>query len=222
MRRRDFIKVIAGSTVAWSSTSHAQQARKIPTIGVLWHAGSAEEEGPYFKALLHGFSDLGYADGRTIKFEHRFPNKTPDRFKSMAAELVSLNVDVLVSIGGGASIYAKDASSTVPVVFVLVTDPIGSKLINSFSRPEGNVTGLSNFFSDITERRLQLFTEIFPGLSRVAQLVNPTSPVARLNVESIRAAAEKLRLTIQIFEARTMDELKPAFDAMKVADMQGG
>jgi putative tryptophan/tyrosine transport system substrate-binding protein len=221
MRRRDFIKVIAGSTVAWSSTSHAQQARKIPTIGVLWHAGSAEEEGPYFKALLHGFSDLGYADGRTIKFEHRFPNKTPDRFKSMAAELVSLNVDVLVSIGGGASIYAKDASSTVPVVFVLVTDPIGSKLINSFSRPEGNVTGLSNFFSDITERRLQLFTEIFPGLSRVAQLVNPTSPVARLNVESIRAAAEKLRLTIQIFEARTMDELKPAFDAMKVADMQG-
>jgi len=221
MRRRDLIKAIAGSTVVWPLTSRAQQARKIPTIGVLWHAGSAEEEGPYFKALLRGFSDLGYADGRTIKLEHRFPNETPDHFKSMAAELVSLNVDVLVSVGGTAPIYAKDASSMVPIVFVLVTDPIGSKLIDSFSRPGGNVTGLSTFTSDIIEKRLQLFTEVFPGLSRVAQLVNPDAPVARRNVESIRAAAEKLRLTIQTFEARTMDELKPAFDAMKVAAMQG-
>src|SRR5262249_11051654 len=160
-----------GSTVAWSSASRAQQGRKIPTIGVLWHAGSAEEEGPYFKALLQGFSDLGYADGRTIKFEHRFPNETPARFKSMAAELISLNVDVLVSVGGTAPIFAKDASSMVPIVFVLVTDPIGSKLIDSFSHPGGNVTGLSNFFPDLTEKRLQLFTEVFPGLSRIAQLV---------------------------------------------------
>jgi len=220
MRRREFITLLGGA-VAWPLAARAQQQGRVPRIGVLWHAANAEEEGPLFTGLVEGFKKLGYVDGRNIVLEHRFPNEIPERFKSMAVELVSLNVDVLVSVGGTAPIYAKDASSMVPIVFVLVTDPIGSKLIDSFSRPGGNVTGLSTFTSDIIEKRLQLFTEVFPGLSRVAQLVNPDAPVARRNVESIRAAAEKLRLTIQTFEARTMDELKPAFDAMKVAAMQG-
>jgi putative ABC transport system substrate-binding protein len=221
MTRREFIGLAGGIAATWAFAASAQQSSKLPRIGVLWHAGSAEEEGPYFKALMQGFSDLGYADGQTAQFEHRFPNEMPDRFKGMAAELVSLNVDVLVTIGSSASIFAKDASSTVKLVFVLVADPSGSKLINSFSRPGGNATGLSTFVSDLTEKRLQLFTEVFPGLSRVAQLVNPNAPIARRNVEQIRAAAEKLGLTIQTFEARMPDELKPAFEAMKAAGMQG-
>src|SRR5690349_13171356 len=112
MRRRHFIKVIVGSTAAWSSAAPAQQARKLPTVGILWHAGSADEEGPYFKALIEGFTSLGYSDEHNIKLEHRFPNETRDRFISMAAELVSANVDVLVSVGGVAAVHLKNANST--------------------------------------------------------------------------------------------------------------
>jgi putative tryptophan/tyrosine transport system substrate-binding protein len=106
IERRKFLATLGGSA-AWPLAAHAQQARKTPRIGVLWHAGSAEEEGPYFTSLLQGFRDLGYVEGKTITFEHRFPNEIPDRFKSMAAELASLHVDVLVSVGNVASPYAK-------------------------------------------------------------------------------------------------------------------
>src|ERR1700745_1968052 len=105
--RRDFITLISYAAT-WPLAARAQQARKTPRIGVLWHAGSAEEEGPYFTSLLQGFRDLGYVEGKTITFEHRFPNEIPDRFKSMAAELASLHVDVLVSVGNVASPYAKN------------------------------------------------------------------------------------------------------------------
>ena len=98
MRRREFITLLGGAaaTATWSRGAPAQRAG-IPTVGVLWHAASAEEEGPYFAALIEGFRALGYVDGRNIKFEHRFPNEMPERFRSMAAELVSLNVDVLIA-----------------------------------------------------------------------------------------------------------------------------
>jgi putative ABC transport system substrate-binding protein len=219
MRRRDFIKTVAGSA-AWPLAARAQQSGKVSKVGYLWHAGSAKEEHPYYEAVIEGFTKLGYLNGRNIVLEHRFPDEKPERFASMAAELVAMNPDVLMG-GSVASFYLLAATKTIPIVFMFVPDPVGMKLVTSLARPGGNVTGLSNFVSDLTERRLQLFTEVFPGLSRVAQLVNPNAPISRLNVESIRAAAEKLRLTIQTFEARTMDELKPAFDAMKVASMQG-
>ncbi len=93
--RREFMATLAGSAFAWPLAARAQQVGKIPTVGVLWHAGSAEEEGPNFKALLEGFKGLGYVEGQNIKLEHRFPNEIPERFKSMAAELASLRVDVL-------------------------------------------------------------------------------------------------------------------------------
>src|SRR6476660_4771197 len=140
IRRREFITMLGG-VAAWPRVARAQQTRTVPVVGVLWHAGSAEEEGPYFTALLQGFRDLGYIDGRTIKLEHRFPNEMPERFRGMAAELVSLNVDVLVSVGNVASPYAKDATTTIPVVFTLVADPVGMKLVESFARLEchGNI-----------------------------------------------------------------------------------
>jgi putative ABC transport system substrate-binding protein len=220
MRRRNFILLIGGAAVSWPLAARAQPKGKIPTIGVLWHAGSAAEEGPYFKALNDGFRALGYVDGRNIRFEHRFPNEIPERFKSMAAELASLNVDVLVAVGDRAAIYAKNASSTIALVFVLVPDPVGSKLVNNFARPGGNATGLANYSSEIIGRRLQLLREIIPGLSQVAQLVNPNALISRLHIEETRAAATKLGLTIQTFEARTLDELEPRFDAMANAHMQ--
>jgi putative tryptophan/tyrosine transport system substrate-binding protein len=218
MKRREFITLL-GSAATWTLPVRAQQLAKLPRIGVLFHAGRPEEEGPYFTGIIEGFSALGYVDGRNISFEHRFPNEIPARFRSMAAELVS-KVDVLIAVGDRAAVFAKEASSTVPVVFVIVPDPIGSKLIESFAKPGGNVTGLSNYSSDLIGRRLQMLKEIIPGLSRVAQLVNPTAPIAARNIEWTEAAAVKLGLTVQTFAARSLDELASAFDAMVKAGMQ--
>jgi putative ABC transport system substrate-binding protein len=220
--RREFITLLGGAAAAatWSRGAPAQRAGRVPTVGVLWHAASAEEEGPYFAALIEGFRALGYVDARNIKFEHRFPNEMPERFRSMAAELVSLNVDVLVSVGNAAAPYAKNATATIPIVFTLVADPVESKLVASFARPGGNVTGLSTFAADLAGRRLQALKEMIPGLSRVAQLVNPNAQTSRMNIEVIRAAAAELGLAVRTFEARSLDQLEPAFDAIARAGMQ--
>jgi putative ABC transport system substrate-binding protein len=117
MRRREFIlgsMAAMGPMVAW-----AQQPKRIPRVGVLWHASSAEEEGSNFSALVRGFSDLGYVDGRSITLLHRFPSEQPAKFKALASELVESGVDILVSIGANAGPYAKDATKTIPVVFAV-------------------------------------------------------------------------------------------------------
>lgn len=173
IRRREVIMLLGGAATAWPRVVCAQGTRRVPRVGVLWHAANAEEEGALFSALVEGFRALGYIDGENIILEHRFPNEMPERFTSMAAELVSLKVDVLVSSGNNAASYAKNATATIPVVAMLISDPVGIGLVKSLARPDGNVTGLSFFTSELIGKRLELLKEVIPGLSRVAQLVNP-------------------------------------------------
>ena len=219
LRRRDLV-VLVGGAMAWPLAARAQQTGKIPTVGVLWHAGSAEEEEPFFGALRAGFKDLGYIEGQNIRLEHRFPNEVPDRFKSMIAELVALNVDVLVSIAP-ASFYAKDATGAIPHVFVMVPDPVGSKFVDSLARPGGNATGLSLLSAGLIRKRLQFMHEAIPGLSSVGFLVNPTiGAPARAYIEEAQAAATEIGLALRTFEARSLDELDRAFDAMSSARIQ--
>src|SRR5262249_21583712 len=206
MKRREFITLLGGAA-AWPLAANAQYPSRRPQVGVLWHAANAEEEGPYFKALVEGFVALGYVDGNNITLHHRFPNETPKLFERMAADLVALKVDVLVSVGNLASPYARDATATIPVVFILVADPIASRLVDSVARPSGNVTGLTNFVSDVMGRRLQLLKELIPELSRVGQLVNPNATAARLNIELTREAAARLGFAVQLFDPRSVDEL---------------
>src|SRR5215467_655309 len=193
MRRRDFVLFIGGATVAISGSARAQPGRKIPTVGYLWHAGSAKEESPYFEALLEGFTKLGYVEGRNIKFEHRFPNETPARFRSMAAELVALNVDVLMG-GAVAAPYLRDATTRIPIIFMFVPDPVGMELVANLARPGGNITGLSNFGREAAGKRLQLLKEIVPNLSRVALLINPDQQTTGVFVDAFRAAGDQLGL----------------------------
>jgi len=218
MRRRDFISLI-GAAVAAPAVVRAQQAKKMPTVGYLWHAGNPKEESPYYEALLEGFARLGYVDGQNIHLLHRFPNEIPDRFRSMAAELVSLNADVLMSGSVGAS-YLRDATSTIPIVFMFVPDPVGIKLVQSFAHPGGNITGLSNFGREIAGKRLQLLKELVPGLKRVGLLTNPDLPVNRIFIDVMGEAARQLGLTQQTFDARSVAEMEPAFDAMAKAGIQ--
>ena len=220
MRRREFITLIGAATIGYPLAARPQGRGRIQGVGVLWHAANADEEQPYFRILTEGLRELGYIEGRNIILEHRFPNEIPERFKNMATELVSLNVDVLVSSGAVASLALRDATKTIPIVFIFVPDPIGSKLVDSFARPGANVTGLSHFSSDLIAKRLQFLKETIPGLSRVALFVNPNAQITQLYIAVTQAAAAALELVSQTFEARSLDELERAFDAMATAGMQ--
>jgi putative tryptophan/tyrosine transport system substrate-binding protein len=221
MKRREFITLLGGSAMGWPLThvAWAQPGGKVPRVGYLWHAGNAKEEHPYFEALLEGFAKLGYVDGSNIKLEHRFPNETPERFKSMASELVSLNVDVLMG-GATSSPYLRDATTKIPIVFMFIPDPVAMKLVKSIARPGGNITGLSNFGRDVAGKRLLLLKEMVPGLSRVALLMNPDQATTGVFVETMQAAARELGLALRTFEVHKLDEIQPAFDAMAGASMQ--
>jgi putative ABC transport system substrate-binding protein len=135
MRRREFIGSLIGTAVAWPLTVRAQESNGVPRVGVLWHAGNAEEEAPFLVPFEQGLKDRGYVDGRTIKLEHRFPNEIGDRFGPLAAELAALKVDVLVAVTDRGAVAAQHATRTIPIVFLVVGDPIGLKLINSLARP---------------------------------------------------------------------------------------
>lgn len=182
MRRREFITLV-GSTAAmwWPCLARAQRQARIPRVGVLWHAANIEEETPVYQNLVKGFSDLGYIDGQNITLEHRFPNEVPELFDKMAAELVSLNCDVLVG-AGAAGPHLKKATSTIPIVFMFIPDPIGAGLVENIARPGGNVTGLSNFSVQLSAKRLQYLKEIVPTVTRVGLLINPNVKISNLYV----------------------------------------
>ena len=218
--RRKIIIALGLGPLATSYATVAQQVGRIPSVGVLWHAGSAEEEGPFFRALNEGFNNLGYVDGRNIILEHRFPNEIPERFKSLAAELVSLKVDVLVGVGVATSSVVKNATTTIPVVFVFAPDPVGTKLVDSLARPGGNVTGLTTLSDGLIGKRLQYLKEAISGLSRVAFLVSPGTAISRVFIDEAQAAAAKIGLNVEAVEVRALDDLAPAFDAMVKARTQ--
>src|SRR5260221_3059705 len=220
MQRRKFSTLLGGALAAAPGFARGQPGKKIPTVAPLWHAGSAKEESPYYEALLEGFSKLGYVDGRDFRLLHRFPNEVPERFRSMAAELVSMNVDVLMG-GAVASAYLRDATKTIPIVFMFIPDPVGMRFVESLARPGGNATGLASFGSDIAGKRLQLFKELVPGLHRVGLLATPNNEVSQLTAKVILTAGDQLGLKLQTFEARSLDEVEPAVDAMAKAGMQG-
>jgi putative tryptophan/tyrosine transport system substrate-binding protein len=219
MRRREFIGLFGGALAAMPGVARAQPSKRIPTVAYLWHAGSAKEESPYYETLLEGFSKLGYVDGSNLRLLHRFPNENPERFRSFAAELVSMNVDVLMG-GGTASLYLRDATKTIPIVFMFVPDPVGMKLVESLARPGGNATGLAAFGSDVAGKRLQLFQELIPGLSRVGLLTNSSNEVTTLTAKFIIVAGNQLGLKLQTFDTASLNEIEPAFDEMVKAGMQ--
>jgi ABC-type uncharacterized transport system substrate-binding protein len=195
MKRREFIALIGGAAT-WPLPARAQQSRKVARIGVLWHAGSAEEEAVFLRPLVEGLTRLGYIEGQSVKYEHRFPAEQPERFKAMAEELANLNLDVLVTSASAAAYAAKAATKTTPIVFILVADPVAGGLVDSFSRPGGNITGYA--VVDVSPKRLQLFKETFPALSRVALLVNPDNrSTAQRFFDQVEAAAGPLDLAVQ-------------------------
>lgn len=217
MDRRNLLALIAAAA-ALPMLARGQQHRQIPSVGVLWHAGDVRGETPYFEALIEGFEALGYTSGK-IEFEHRFPDEKPELFKSMAAELVALSPDVIVGVSSAAA-YVKRATSTIPIVFMYVPDPIGANLVETIRHPGGNATGLSNFGVDLSPKRLEYLKEAVPSLSKVALLLNSTNKISSLYVEESNAAASQLGLTCKAYQVADLDELDGTFDAMAAAGME--
>jgi putative ABC transport system substrate-binding protein len=219
-RRRFLLTSLAGALAP--PLAEAQHGGKVPKVGVLWHAGNAEEERIPLGALVQGFRDLGYISGKNIILEHRFPNEDPERFVSLAAELVQLKVDVLVAVTRHAALAAQGATQTIPIVFMVVPDPVGMKLVDTLSRPGKNITGMTNMAVELVPKRVQLLKEAVMTLSRMALLVNASYPgAARRYIEIGEAAARPLGVTLQPVEVRTADDLESAFSVVTRSRLQG-
>jgi putative tryptophan/tyrosine transport system substrate-binding protein len=220
MKRREFLALLGGAAVAWPLQGRAQQSRKLPRIGVLWHAGNEVEEAKYLAALRQGFNDLGYVEGKTYVLENRFAAEKYERFNSLAAELVAAKVDVLVAITPEAALAAQHATATIPVVFAVVGNPVGAKLVDSLARPGRNITGLSNVMIDLSGKRLELFKDAIPTLSHVILLVNPNAYRIQVATELHRSAAAALGLMVQEIATPDPNSIESAFSA--IADRTSG
>jgi putative tryptophan/tyrosine transport system substrate-binding protein len=212
MRRRQFITLIGGAAAAWPLAARAQQSSsKIPIVGVLWHAGSAEEEDVYLSVLRKAFNDLGYVEGKNIILEHRFPAEDPQRFRILAQELVDLKPDAIVAVTNLGMVEVQRATHTIPMVFVLGQDPVAQGLVASLAHPGGNATGLSLMLIDLSGKRLELLKEAVPNLSRVALLVDPTVTFKERMIASHQAAAHALGISLWPVEVSRPDDIEPVF-----------
>src|SRR5262245_61415396 len=174
MKRRDFLKLVAGCAAARPLTAYAQQT-KIARIGVLGpnRAGDSDPSLVMLNAFVSGLRELGYADGQNIIFERKFADGDVDRLRALANELVKQRVDVIVAISTTAARAARQATSTIPIVAIGMADPVEDELVASLARPGGNVTGTAFLGPELVSRRLQLLKELVPKLSRVAVLWHP-------------------------------------------------
>jgi putative ABC transport system substrate-binding protein len=213
MRRREFIKVIAGSAAAWPLAAHAQQAGKVPTIGFLGQSTrSAGSEWVF--AFVQRLRELGWIEGRTIAIEYRWSEGREERFAEVAAEFVRLKVDVILTSGTLPVMAAKQATSVIPIVFATAGDPVENHLVTSLARPGGNVTGLSVQSNELAGKRIEILREVVPGLRRLAVMGNVSNPATALEMSEAQAAASKFGLEVVTLEIRRSHDILPAFAAL--------
>jgi putative tryptophan/tyrosine transport system substrate-binding protein len=210
MKRREFITFISGAA-AWPLAARAQQPGKIYRIGVF--TAGAPIRSKTWSILIDALKELGWTEGKNIAFEPRFADNNLDRLPELAAELVSLNVDVILAIGTLAPLAAKRASATIPIVMANAGDPLGSGLVVSFARPGGNVTGMSLMAPDLGGKRLELLKEILPRLSRVAVIWNAANPYSALVFEETRGAAKTLAIELTSVEVRGPGDFTGGLDS---------
>jgi putative ABC transport system substrate-binding protein len=213
MRRRDFIKAIAGSAALWPLVARAQQ-RKLPTIGFLG-AATASARSQWVAAFVQRLHELGWIEGRTVAIEYRWAEGRGEHFAEIAAEFVRLKVDVIVTYGTPPTIAAKKATAVIPIISAVMGDPVGVGLVASLARPGGNVTGLSNQSTDLAAKQVELLREVVPGLRRLAVLANVSNPVSGAAMGEILAATKALGLDVVTLETRRAEDIAPAFETLK-------
>jgi putative tryptophan/tyrosine transport system substrate-binding protein len=209
MRRREFIVMIAGAGV-WPLAARAQQ-NSMPVIGYLHFAKPGS---PLQDAFLQGLKDTGYLVGQNVAIEYRWAEGKYDRSQALAADLVGRKVDVIAAFGPPLARAAKDATSTIPIVFEVGNDAVEAGLVSSLARPGGNATGLSVLFTQLTPKLLELISEIVPEVRIVGLLVNPNSPTAEPTIRYAQEAARAKGVQLAILKAGTESEIAAAFAAL--------
>jgi putative ABC transport system substrate-binding protein len=221
MQRRTLIAGLSAASV-WPLIARAQRSRPLPTVGILWHAGSEQEEALFLGEVRHGLQDLGYVEGENIRLINTYAAERYDRFADNAAALVGQNVDLIVAVTRPAALAAQRATKSIPIVSVVVPDPVGSGLVASLARPGGNITGLSNMGVDLAAKRVELLNEAVLGLKKVAVFVNPSDAgLAKLYVAQSISAAERLKLEAQIIEVKQSGDLDTAFASIPPSRVTG-
>src|SRR3982074_742130 len=211
IRRREFIFTLGGAAAAWPLAARALQ-RKVPTIGALVIGNISPEE--FWREFRQGLRDLGYIEQQNSLFEFRSAEGQIDRLPELAAELVRLKVDIIVTWFTPTTQAAKQATREIPIVMADAGDPVGTGLVASLARPGGNVTGLSVMGADTVSQRPQLLKQASPGVARVAVLYHPPAAATVVVLREAQAAAPALGLTVLPMEVRTPDEFDDQFATM--------
>jgi putative ABC transport system substrate-binding protein len=214
MDRRTFVNLVAGGCLLGPRAVRAQQAGKVPRIG--WLGVSSPSDRPsLFDAFRQRLRELGWIEGQNIVIDYRYAEGRVDRLPDLAAELVRLKVDLIVSFGTQGVTAAKNATETIPIVMIAVRDPVGTGLIASLARPGGNITGGSGSAGlEIFAKQLELLKETVPKIGHVAILSNPANAYHQLAIRELKIAARSLGVQLQLLEARGPNEFDGAFAAM--------
>ena len=208
--RRKFLATLGGGAVAWPLAARAQSSSKVWRIGVL-ETTSMALNAPNFDAFRQSLRDLGYVERKNLIIEYRSAEGRGERFAELTADLLRLNVDVIVTRGTPAVLAAKKATTTTPIVMAAVGDPL--RVVSSLARPGGNITGLSGYTTDLEAKRAQLIKDLVPGAVQVAGLYNMGNPVAPPQWNQLQMAARKLGIELQLLDIRKTEDIAPAFDA---------
>jgi putative ABC transport system substrate-binding protein len=212
MRRRDFINFLGGAAATWPLAARAQQPARVYNIAML---GSARTNSRAYVAFSEAFRQLGWIEGKNVVLVYRSADNHVDRLPKLAVELVRLKVDVIVTAGTLASLAAKHATTTIPIVMAAAGDPLGSGLVANLAQPIGNVTGLSLMSPDLGGKRLELLKELLPQISRVAVLWNSANPYPAHVFKETESAAQTLGIEVQSLEVRGPDDFNNVFEAVR-------
>jgi putative ABC transport system substrate-binding protein len=211
MKRREFITLLGGAAVAWPLAARAQQGDRVPRVGVLMYPAADDPDAPVrVAAFARGLKELGWIEGRNIRIEYRWGGGDPDRIRKYAAELVALAPDVIMVSSGSALAALQNATRTVPIVFVNVTDPVGAGYVASLARPGANTTGFSLFEYGLGGKWLELLKQITPGMTRVAVLRNPSLTSGTGQFAAIQAVAPSLGVELTPVDVRDASGIEHA------------
>ena len=210
MRRRKFITLLSGTAVSWPRAARAQQPA-MPSIGFL-SAQSPDTAADRLRGFREGLKYSGYIEGENVTLVYRWAEGQFDRLPALATELVRQGVAVIAAFSNMATLAAKAATTTIPIVFIATEDPIKLGLVASLARPDGNATGINFYSGELTAKRLELLREMVPAATRVAVLVNPTNVLAtESTLRDVQSAARTMGLQIQVVNASTSHEINVAF-----------
>jgi putative tryptophan/tyrosine transport system substrate-binding protein len=211
MQRREFIALLVSTAASWPFTAHAQQPGKMWRIGLIAHRPFAKKDADAFREAMR---ELGYVEGQNVILEPRYAEGKAERFQEFAEEMVRLKVDIIIVYTTPAALAAKNATTTIPIVFPTAIDPVGTGVVSNLRHPGGNVTGGAILYAELCAKRLQLLKEVVPGLSRSAVVWNAANPANALAWKETQDAARTLGVVLQSHEMKVLKDFEGAFAIM--------